>query len=67
MVYVTGFRQIVPGIQVKLYPVGYPAAIYLETHVKMKKIATKTAILGTQKAKIGRQIVPVRVPGDFSW
>jgi hypothetical protein len=34
----------------------------------MKKIATKTAILGTQKAKIGRKIVPGQsTRGDFSW
>ncbi len=27
-------------------------------HVKMKKIALKTVILGTLKARIGREIVP---------
>jgi hypothetical protein len=36
---VTGFQRTVPGTQVKLYPVGYPAASYPQTHVKMKKIA----------------------------
>jgi hypothetical protein len=37
---VTGFQRIVLGILVKLYPVGYPAAFYPQTYIKMKKIAT---------------------------
>jgi hypothetical protein len=51
---VTGFRRIVPGIHVKLYP----AVICPQTHVKMNKISQKTVILGTQNPKIGRNIVP---------
>jgi hypothetical protein len=60
---VTGCWRFVPGSQVRLYPVGYPVLLYLQTHVKMRNFYLKTAILGTQKAKIGGEIVP----GQSTW
>ncbi len=55
---VTGFWRIVPGSQVRLYPVEYPVLLYPQTHVKMRYFGLNAAILGTQKAKIGPKIVP---------